>query len=64
MLRSSAASWEEHVAAVHGLTAVLESNKAVGGWLLKQESIFWALAEVSEMEDDQLSQATLTLTLT
>ena len=40
MLRSSAASWEEHVAAVHGVTAVLESNKAVGGWLLKQESIF------------------------
>jgi len=29
----------------------------VGGWLLKQESIFWALAEVAEMEDDNLSQS-------
>lgn len=56
-LRSSSAAWEEHVAAVHGVTAVLEVNKTVGAWLLRQESIFWALAEVAEMEDDELTQS-------
>ena len=56
-LRNSASSWEEHVAAVHGVTAVLEVNKTVGAWLLRQESIFWALAEVAEMEDDELTQS-------
>lgn len=31
---------------MHGVTAVLEVNKDVGAWLLRQESIFWCLAEV------------------
>ena len=31
------------------MTAVLEVNKDVGAWLLRQESIFWCLAEVALM---------------
>merc|ERR1719453_1075474 len=57
ILRSDDASWEEHVAAVHGVTAVLEVNKEVGAWLLRQESIFWSLAEAAEMEDEDLSKS-------
>ena len=45
------------MAAVHAVTAVLEVNKEVGGWLLRQESIFWSLAEVAEMEDEDLQKA-------
>merc|ERR1719453_526976 len=57
ILRSGDAEWEEHVAAVHGVTAVLEVNKKVGAWLLRQESIFWSLAEAAEMEDEDLSKS-------
>ena len=57
ILRSDDASWEEHVAAVHGVTAVLEVNKEVGAWLLRQESIFWSLAECAEMDDEDLSKS-------
>jgi len=57
ILRSDDASWEAHCAAVHGVTAVLEVNKEVGAWLLRQESIFWSLAEVAEMEDEDLSKS-------
>jgi hypothetical protein len=42
---------------VHGVTAVLEVNKEVGGWLLRQESLFWSLAEVSEMDDEDLQKS-------
>ena len=45
------------MAAVHGVTAVLEVNKAVGAWLLRQESIFWALAEVSQDDDENLQKS-------
>ena len=41
----------------HGVTAVLEVNKEVGAWLLRQESIFWSLAEVAEMEDEDLAKS-------
>ena len=47
-LRDPEAEWEAHAAAVHGVTAVLEVNKKVGAWLLRQESIFWSLAEAAE----------------
>ena len=57
ILRSDNAEWDEHVAAVHGVTAVLEVNKEVGSWLLRQESIFWSLAEAAEMEDEDLSKS-------
>ena len=57
ILRSDEAEWEDHVAAVHGVTAVLEVNKEVGAWMLRQESIFWSLAEVAEMEDEDLSKS-------
>ena len=57
ILRSDSSSWEEHVHAVHGVTAVLEVNKEVGAWLLRQESIFWSLAEVAEMEDEDLAKS-------
>ena len=57
ILRSDDAEWAEHVAAIHGVTAVLEVNKAVGNWLLRQESIFWSLAEVAEMDDEDLQKS-------
>ena len=57
ILRNEDAEWSEHVAAVHGVTAVLEVNKEVGAWLLRQESIFWSLAEAAEMEDEDLSKS-------
>ena len=57
ILRGSDTEWEEHIAAVHGVTAVLEVNKAVGAWLLRQESIFWSLAEVADMDDADLQRA-------
>ena len=59
LLRDAAGAWEAHVAAVHGVTAVLAVNKAVGAWLLRQESIFWSLAEVVDMEDDEELQRSL-----
>ena len=37
ILRSDDASWEAHKAAVHDVTAVLEVNKEVGTWLLRQD---------------------------
>ena len=48
ILRSDESAWEDHVAAVHGVTAVLEVNKEVGAWLLRQESIFWSAARLIE----------------
>jgi hypothetical protein len=57
ILRGASPSWDETVAAVHGVSAVLETNKAVGAWLLRQESIFWSLAEVADMEDEGMQRA-------
>eukprot|EP00962_Isochrysis_galbana_P018006 scaffold5182_cov111-Isochrysis_galbana.AAC.1 len=57
ILRGTSAAWDETVAAIHGVSAVIEANKAVGAWLLRQESIFWSLAEVAEMEDEGLQRA-------
>jgi len=57
VLRNAEADWDEHVAAVHGVTAVLEVNKEVGAWLLRQESIFWSLAEVVELDDEDLQKS-------
>lgn len=57
ILRSDASEWDQHVAAIHGVTAVLEVNKEVGAWLLRQESIFWSLAEAAEMDDEDLTKS-------
>ena len=57
ILRSDTTEWDAHVAAVHGVTAVLEVNKEVGAYLLKQESIFWSLAEAAELEDEHLNKS-------
>ena len=57
VLRAHDVEWDDHVAAVHAVTAVLEVNKEVGGWLLRQESIFWSLAEVAELDDEDLQKS-------
>jgi len=57
VLRDASAEWEEHAAAVHGVTAVLAVNKSVGAWLLRQESIFWSLAEVIDIDDEDLQKS-------
>ena len=57
ILRSDHVEWAEHVAAVHGVTAVLEVNKEVGANLLRQESIFWSLAEAADLDDEDLQKS-------